>query len=236
MQTSRPQAGIARRDWLRTAAGATVAAGLALSPRELAAVRAEWGMPSDLSPEQALAALEAGNARFVAGKTQADRSKTRIAEVEPKQAPFAAFLGCADSRVPIEIVFDQGFGDIFVTRIAGNIATPETIGSLEFGTLVLGAKLIYVLGHSRCGAVDNTIKLTDAPGQISSLYAHIRPAAKAAKGDLNVAIRDNVRDQAEILSTASPVLKKLIAEGKLRIVGGVYDLATGRVTRVPDAA
>lgn len=232
--TEQQTAGLTRREWMTAALGAgAVAAGLAMTPRELHALRAEWGTPTDLTPDQALRALEEGNARFVAGKSSADRSKVRIAAVEPKQAPFASVLGCADSRVPVEIVFDQGFGDIFVTRIAGNIATPETIGSLEFGSLVLGASLIYVLGHSRCGAVDATLKLTDAPGQISALYAHIRPAAKAAKGNIDVAIRQNVIDQAEILATASPVLRRLIAEGKLKIAGGVYDLHSGVVTPVP---
>lgn len=134
------------------------------------------------SPDQALAELFAGNVRFSEGRALAPhRNLARLAEVAPKQTPFAAFLGCADSRVPIEIVFDQGFGDIFVTRIAGNVADPTVIGSLEFGTLVLGAKVLFVLGHTSCGAVSATAKGEAVPGQISTLYQHIRPAVKASE-------------------------------------------------------
>jgi carbonic anhydrase len=189
--------------------------------------------PRPATPDEALAKLEEGNARFIAGKTlEPNRDLARLKEVAPKQAPFAAFLGCADSRVPIEIIFDQGFGDLFVTRIAGNVADPAIIGSLEFGCLVLGAKVLYVLGHSNCGAVAATIKGDAVPGQISTLYQHLRPATKAAKGDLDTAIRDNVRIQAGILSEASPVLAELIKGGKLKVTGGVYDLGTGKVTSV----
>jgi carbonic anhydrase len=156
----------------------------------------------------------------------------RLREVAPRQAPFAAFLGCADSRVPIEIVFDQGFGDLFVTRIAGNVADPSIIGSLEFGTLVLGAKVLFVLGHTSCGAVAATMTGEAVPGQISTLYQHIRPAVKTAGGNLDAAIVANVRNQAEVLAEASPVIAGLVREGKLKVAGGVYDLGTGRVTPV----
>ena len=187
----------------------------------------------DGTPEAALRALYEGNARFVSGTIEAPhRNLERLREVAPKQAPYAAFLGCADSRVPIEIVFDQGFGDLFVTRIAGNVADPSIIGSLEFGTLVLGAKVLFVLGHTSCGAVSATMKGDAVPGQISTLYQHIRPAVKTAGGDLDVAVINNVKNQAEILSEASPVIGALVKEGKLLVAGGVYDLGTGRVTPV----
>lgn len=187
----------------------------------------------DLTPEAALTALYAGNARFAQGTSEAPhRNLERLREVAPKQTPFAAFLGCADSRVPIEIVFDQGFGDLFVTRIAGNVADPSIIGSLEFGTLVLGAKVLFVLGHTSCGAVSATMTGDAVPGQISTLYQHIRPAVKTAGGDLGVAVVNNVKNQAEILSEASPVIGALVKEGKLLVAGGVYDLGTGRVTPV----
>lgn len=177
--------------------------------------------------------LEEGNARFVAGKiTEPHRDMDRVRQVAPKQTPFAAFLGCADSRVPIEIIFDQGFGDLFVTRVAGNVADPAIIGSLEFGCLVLGAKVLYVLGHTACGAVAATAKSAEVPGQISTLYRHIRPAIVAAKGDVEVAIRENVRIQADLLAESSPVLAQLIKDGKLKVAGGVYDLSSGKVTRV----
>jgi carbonic anhydrase len=185
------------------------------------------------TPEEALQKLMEGNRRFAAGKSLAShRDIDRVREVAREQKPFAAFLGCADSRVPIEIVFDQGFGDLFVTRIAGNVASSENIGSLEFGTQILGAKVLYVLGHTECGAVNATMKGTDVPGQISGLFQHIRPAVKAAKGDLDKAILENVRNQAILLAEASPVISKMVQRKELIVVGGIYDLATGAVTPV----
>jgi carbonic anhydrase len=185
------------------------------------------------NPDEALARLYAGNRRFVDGKVTApNRNLERLRAVAPKQTPFAAFLGCADSRVPIEIVFDQGFGDVFVTRIAGNVADPAIIGSLEFGTAVLGAKVLYVLGHTACGAVAATVTGNPVPGQISTLYQHIRPAAKAARGDVERAIVANVRNQMETLAEASPVIGKLVRDGALKVAGGVYDLNSGKVTPV----
>ncbi len=195
--------------------------------------RATVFAPAPTTPAEALAALIEGNRRFVAGKTIAPhRDFARLREIAPKQAPFAAFLGCADSRVPIEIVFDQGFGDLFVSRIAGNIAVAEQIASLEFGTAVLGAQVLYVLGHTSCGAVSATMAGADVPGQISSLYYHISPAVRSAKGDLNKAIIENVRNQATALRDSSTVISKLVREKKLLVSGGVYDLDTGKVTAV----
>lgn len=179
-------------------------------------------------------ALSEGNKRFVRGEALAPhRNLQRLQEVAALQSPFAVFLGCADSRVPVEIVFDQGFGDLFVTRIAGNIATPEIIGSLEFATLVLGAKIIYVLGHTSCGAVTAAMKREPVPGQISSLFQYLRPAVKLSGNDLDRAIRENVLNQALTIAEASPVIAALIDEGKLKVAGGVYDLATGIVTNLP---
>jgi len=238
--TATPAAALSRRRFLAnsTATVAGVAAlgalpqalyGAELSETDRAAVFA----PAPTTPAEALAALNEGNRRFVDNKTIAPhRDFARLREIAPKQAPFAAFLGCADSRVPIEIVFDQGFGDIFVSRIAGNIAVAEQIASLEFGTAVLGAKVLYVLGHTACGAVSATMAGTDVPGQISALYYHIRPAVRAAKGDLDKAIIENVRNQAMALRDGSTVISKLVKEEKLLVVGGVYDLNTGRVTPV----
>ncbi|MCA2995899.1 carbonic anhydrase [Gemmatimonas sp.] len=181
----------------------------------------------------ALAALYEGNARFVNGQVMApNRNMARLKEVAAGQKPFAAFLGCADSRVPIEIVFDQGFGDIFVTRIAGNVADPAIIGSLEFGTEVLGAQVLYVLGHTKCGAVSAAMAGNEVPGQISTLYQHLRRAAKESGGDVNRAIARNVEVQAEILKEASPVIARRVKAGTLVIAGGVYDLDTGTVTPV----
>lgn len=189
--------------------------------------------PVPTTPAEALQALLDGNRRFVEGRPIAPhRDFARLREIAPKQAPFAAFLGCADSRVPVEIVFDQGFGDLFVSRIAGNIAVAEQIASLEFGTAVLGAQVLYVLGHTACGAVSATMNGTDVPGQISALYYHIRPAVRVAGGNLDRAIIENVRNQALALREGSTVINRLVKEEKLLVVGGVYDLATGRVAPV----
>ena len=184
------------------------------------------------TPEEALKVLYSGNSRFASGKSEANRDMNRVRAVAREQRPFAAFLGCADSRVPIEIVFDQGFGDLFVTRIAGNVASSENIGSLEFGTQVLGAKVLYVLGHTECGAVNATMKGTDVPGQISGLFQYIRPAVKTSGGDLNKAVRENVRNQAILLAEASPVISKMIQRKELIVAGGIYDLGTGVVTAI----
>jgi carbonic anhydrase len=188
---------------------------------------------SDYSPADVLDLLAQGNARFVRGEHLApNRNLERMKEVAGQQAPFAAFLGCADSRVPIEIVFDQGFGDLFVTRIAGNVANPEIIGSLEFGTAVLGAKVIYVLGHTSCGAVAAAVRGAEVPGQISTLFQHLRPAVRPSGGDLDRAIHENVRFQATLVAESSPVIARLVREGRVRVAGGVYDLQSGVVSPV----
>lgn len=188
---------------------------------------------NDLTPDAALQKLMDGNKRFVDRKRQSpNQDLPRLVEVAKAQKPFAAILGCADSRFPSEIIFDQGLGDLFVCRVAGNVATPEEVGSLEFGTLVLGAKVLVVIGHKRCGAVDATIKGAQVPGQIGSLLDAIKPAVESSKnqtGDrLENASKANVVLQAQRLK-ASPVISKLIAENKLKVVGGYYDLDTGAV-------
>jgi carbonic anhydrase len=190
----------------------------------------------DISPDQALQSLIDGNQRFVTRKRRnPHQTPARLVEVAKAQKPFASILGCADSRVPSEIVFDQGFGDLFVCRIAGNVATSEEIGSLEFGSLVLGSKVIMVLGHERCGAVDATIKGAQVPGQIGSLIDAIKPSVEKSKqlpGDkLENACKANILMQVEKLK-ASTVLSQLIDAGKLKIVGGYYDLDNGTVTMV----
>ncbi|PSB31710.1 carbonate dehydratase [Chlorogloea sp. CCALA 695] len=188
------------------------------------------------TPDQTIQALLDGNKRFVQRKrTNPRQDLRRLAEIAKTQKPFAAILGCADSRVPSEIIFDQGFGDLFVCRVAGNVATPEEIGSLEFGTLILGSKVIMVMGHKRCGAVAATIKGGQVPGQIGSLLAAIKPAVEKSagqKGDhVENACKANVLVQIEKLKT-SPVISQLITEKKLKIVGGYYDLDTGIVSLV----
>lgn len=185
-----------------------------------------------LTPEGALKELISGNQRFVSGHMTSfehDLEELKASNVE-KQEPFAAVLSCADSRVPVELVFDQSIGHIFVTRVAGNVITPEIIGSLEYGAAVLGTKVILVLGHAGCGAVNAAMQDKPVPGQISSLFAHIQPALDEAGHNLEAAIKANARIQATLLRESSTVIEPLVKTGKLKVVAGFYDLASGKVT------
>jgi carbonic anhydrase len=187
---------------------------------------------STLTPEAALKELMDGNERFASGKmTSFEHDLTILKEhTVEKQEPFAAVLSCADSRVPVELVFDQTIGHIFVARVAGNMVTPEIIASLEYGAVVLGTKVIVVMGHRNCGAVKAAIQNKEVPGQISALYPHIRPAIDQAGSDLEAAIKANAHIQAKLLSEASPVITPMVKDGKLKVVAGYFDLGTGRVT------
>src|SRR5580698_8111914 len=187
---------------------------------------------SNLTPDEAIKELMEGNARFVDGRLTSFALDLKILKEHTvdKQEPFAAVLSCADSRVPVEIVFDQSIGHVFVARVAGNLVTPEIIGSLEYGAAVLGTKVILVLGHGSCGAVKATMQGKEVPGQISSLFPHIQPAVDQAGHDLDAAIKANAKIQAGLLREASPLLAGLIKEGTLKVVAGNYDLATGKVT------
>lgn len=239
MNSNNRQFNLSRRNSLKFVAGAigtgilAAGAGADLAAPEPAIAQ------NDLTPDAALKKLMDGNKRFVDRKRQnPNQDLVRLAEVAKSQKPFAAILGCADSRFPSEMIFDQGLGDLFVCRVAGNVATPEEIGSLEFGTLVLGAKVLVVVGHKRCGAVDATIKGAQVPGQIGSLLDAIKPAVESSKdqgGDrLENASKANVMLQAKRLK-ASPVISKLIEEKKLKVVGGYYDLDTGAVNILVDS-
>jgi carbonic anhydrase len=238
MNSNNRQFNISRRNSLKFVAGA-IGTGIlaARAGAELAAPEPVIAQ-NNITPDAALQMLIDGNQRFVERRRQnPNQDWTRITTVAQSQAPFAAILGCADSRVPVEIIFDRGFGDIFVDRVAGNVATPEEIGSLEFGTLELGAKVILVLGHERCGAVKAAIQGGVFPGDIGSLVKAIEPAVESSKnqaGDsVANAVKANVRLQANRLK-ASPVLNQLIQEGKLKVVGGYYDLDTGAVEILPE--
>jgi carbonic anhydrase len=185
-----------------------------------------------LDPDAALQQLLAGNQRFAANQlTSIEHDLTILKEhTVGKQEPFAAVLACADSRVPVELVFDQTIGHIFVTRVAGNIVTPEIIASLEYSVAVLGVKTLLVLGHSNCGAVKAAMKADTVPGQISSLYPHLRQAVEQSGGSFDKAIEGNTKIQAELLRTSSTVIRDAVKAAKLNVEAGVYDLATGRVT------
>jgi carbonic anhydrase len=184
-----------------------------------------------LSPDAALQRMMDGNRRYMAQGAQAfanDRAEFRR-QTEEKQEPFAAVLSCADSRVPVEIVFDQSIGHLFVARVAGNVVTPEIIASLEYGVIVTGTVAIMVLGHAHCGAVKAAIAAKEVPGQISVLYAPLRAAVDQAGHDLEAAIKANARIQAKLLSEASPVLAGRIKSGQLKVVAAYYELGSGRV-------
>ena len=190
-----------------------------------------------LSSDAALKRLMAGNARYVEGVTRRHDFKHEREALVGGQNPFAAILSCADSRIAPEYAFDSGRGDLFVCRVAGNFAGNETIASMEYAVAVLNTPLILVLGHESCGAVDATLKaLKDdkqPPGHIPSLVEELAPAAKAAMqrgGDtLELAIRQNVTDNVAKLKSVAPILNAAAEQGKLKVVGGIYRLATGRV-------
>ncbi len=222
---------LSRRGLLKTAAMNAAATALAGAAIQLAVPRAARAQ-STLTPEAALDQLMEGNRRYAEGRLTAFDADLSILKQKTvaKQEPFAAVLSCADSRVPVEIAFDQSIGHVFVTRVAGNVATPEITASLEYGAAVLGTKIIMVLGHNNCGAVKATIEGKAVPGQISVLYAPIRPAVDQAGPNLEAAIKANAKNQAKILSEASPVLAGFIKENKLKIVAAYYDLASGRVS------
>jgi carbonic anhydrase len=184
-----------------------------------------------LTPDQALKELADGNARFVAGQPAHFAQDVEILKQKTvdKQEPYAAVLSCIDSRVPVELVFDQSIGHILAARVAGNIATAEIIASLEYGVAVLGTTAIIVLGHGNCGAVKAAIAAKAVPGQISALYPYIRPAVDMAGADVNAVSKANARIQAMTLQESSPVLGEAAKQGKLKIAAGFYDLTTGSV-------
>jgi carbonic anhydrase len=220
-----------RRRFLQTALSGALIGVATQAGLELAAP-ATVSAQSNMTPDAALQELVAGNQRFAANQLKSiEHDLTVLKErTVDKQEPFAAVLSCADSRVPVELIFDQTIGHIFVTRVAGNLVTPELIGSLEYGVAVLGVEVLMVLGHSACGAVKAAMKADAVPGQISSLYPHLRQAVEQSGGNVDKAIEANAKIQADLLRTSSPVIRDAVKAGKLKVVSGVYDLASGKVT------
>ncbi len=197
---------------------------------------AQIGNVEGMSPDEVLAVLMEGNKRFVEQKRKnPSQDLIRVEELAEGQAPFACILGCSDSRVAPEIIFDKGLGHLFVVRDAGNVATPEEIATLEYGTFVLGAKVLMVMGHQNCGAVQAAIKGGPFPGSIGSLVYAIHPAVEKSSGQagdrVENAVKANVLLQKERVKS-SPVISKLIKEGKLKVVGAYYNLETGEVTLI----
>ena len=193
-------------------------------------------MQSAITPLLALNLLKDGNRRFVSNLKINRNLLQQANETSDGQHPFAVILSCIDSRTSAELIFDQGLGDLFVCRVAGNLATSEEIGSLEFGTLVLGAKVIVVLGHSRCGAVKATIEGGRFPGQIGRLIDGLQVGVDRAErqpgsNKLERAIKSNVNYQVEKLGK-SPVIGELVDGKQLKVVGAYYDLDTGKVSLI----
>jgi carbonic anhydrase len=198
----------------------------------------------DLTPEAVLADLVAGNERFVAGKPVPANTRARIEVAAKGQHPKAFILSCVDSRVPVEQVFDQGIGDLFVGRVAGNIESVEQLGSIEFATKVAGAKLVMVLGHEACGAVKGACDHVEL-GNLTALLDEIKPAVAAVPGYsedtrsskntefVEAVIAKNVELTVADLRKRSPVLADLEKEGKIILVGALYSLKDGKVTLLP---
>jgi carbonic anhydrase len=226
--------GASRRGLL--AGGALAAAALAAGPvfvlpAAAAGEPAPQGRP-DLTPDEALQEVIDGNARFVAGASTAHEQDLAIlkARAAEGQWPVAGILACADSRVPVEMVFDEPIGRLFVARIAGNIATPEIIASLEYGVAVLGIKALIVMGHSDCGAVKSAIGNPEVPGQISALFPAILPAIYLGRSRAAAdVIRTNAQVQAATLMNASTVIEAAVRAGSLKVAPAVYDVGTGKV-------
>lgn len=190
---------------------------------------------SPVAPETSLQKLIEGNNRYVLDKSEKPRQNSaRRSETAESQHPFAIVVTCSDSRVPPEILFDQGIGDLFIIRTAGNVIDSAAIGSIEYAAEHLGVQLIVVLGHERCGAVSAAVKGGEAPGQISTLVKYIEPAVEKAKhiktgGLIDNAINENVSNTVEKIAESEPILKELREKGKLKVTGAYYDLDSGAV-------
>jgi carbonic anhydrase len=194
------------------------------------------------SVEEKLERLRAGNRRYVANQSERNITASDRRDLATRQRPFAVVLGCSDSRVPIEVVFDQGIGDLFVIRVAGNIVQPSQIGSVEFAAQKFDTRLVVVLGHTQCGAIEATIDELQQPAErqsrnIASIVNCIRPSVESLLGQVTTrealildAVRANIRYSVEALRHGSAILESLIDEARLLIVGAEYSLESGVVT------
>ncbi|MBT8099901.1 MAG: carbonic anhydrase [Gammaproteobacteria bacterium] len=196
-----------------------------------------------ITADKALSRLRAGNERFAAGLQSVEAMSARPADTASDQSPFAIILGCSDSRVPAEIVFDQGLGDLFVIRVAGNIVAPSQIGSIEFAASKFGTRLVVVMGHSQCGAVIATVEQLQTPSDsrsrnLRSIVDFVRPSVEASLAEgsdddhdalVERAVRANIRASVDHLRHGSEILEELIADDALTIVGAEYSLTTGLV-------
>lgn len=219
-----------------TATIATLTLAIFFSPVSLSTQNTE----EKINADSVLAELKTGNGRHVAHRYQHPHETVdRMRQLVSGQHPHAEILSCSDSRVPPEIVFDQGLGDLFTVRVAGNVATDTELGSLEYGAEHLHIPLIVVLGHESCGAVTAAVQGGPPEGHIATLVNLIKPAVEKSRsmsGDpVANAVRANVELVVKQLRTSTPILSELVAHGKLRIVGAVYSIETGAVTWLPEA-
>jgi carbonic anhydrase len=193
-------------------------------------------MCTDQSPAAAIAKLKEGNGRYIAGNLQhPSRTEQRCPELASIQHPFAVILTCSDSRVAPEIIFNQGLGDLFVIRVAGNVISDEVAGSIEYAVDYLGTRLIVVMGHQTCGAVKAAREAIagqrDAPGHIKSIVKRIKPAVEATpNGDLEPTVKANVKHAVQALRSSTPILKSKVDSGEVRIIGTYYSIETGAVS------
>jgi carbonic anhydrase len=193
---------------------------------------------AQLKPADALELLRAGNRRFVAGAPRSEAFGPRVAELANGQRPFAVVLGCSDSRVPIEIVFDQIPGSLFVVRVAGNFLNRDGLGSIEFAVSALESKLVVVLGHEHCGAVDAALNYVrngvEQPGHIQEIVNAIAPAVRATRdaGDdwHASAIAQNVELNVSAMTAGSRIIADAVARGDVQVIGGIYSVRTGNVS------
>lgn len=194
-----------------------------------------------LTPDQALERLMAGNDRYVKGNVIKNEAfKTTNAELKSGQNPYACILSCADSRVGPELCFDEGQGDLFVNRLAGNYVNMDILASLEYGALMLKSPLIMVLGHTECGAIKAAIKAekdnVDFPGHIQVIASRLDEAVRRSRqkgGNIYTEVaKENVRINVAELSKSTPIIRQLVQTNKLKVVGGIYDLETGKVSLV----
>ena len=192
-----------------------------------------------VTADSVLAELKTGNAHHVAHRYRhPNATAERLRQLASGQSPHAEILSCADSRVPPEIIFDQGLGDLFVVRVAGNVVSDTELGSLEYGAEHLHVPLLVVLGHQHCGAVTAAVEGGEADGHIDALTNLLRPAVEKTRGlpgdPVDNAMKANVEMVVKQLRTSTPVLAKLVSQGKLKVVGAIYSLDTGQVTWLPD--
>lgn len=228
---------LSRREMLAAAGVGALAATVGAKLFGHQRVAANDDSPAGISPDEALQKLMEGNKRYVEQKrTYPAQSLQRLTEIAYSQHPFAVILGCADSRVCAEHIFDRGLGDLFVVRVAGHILDSAVLGSIEYAAEHLGVPLILVLGHERCGAVKAALEGKPVPGQIGNLVAAINPALTKAKGQagdlLDNAVRANVKLVVDQLKSSQPILAELLKEGRLKIVGARYDLDSGKVETI----